>query len=82
MAAYLAHETCPVSGEVYTAGAGRFARLFIASTEGYVHPRGTPTVEDIAAEWTTINDESGYPVPANLISWSEAFTSHLPPIPR
>jgi NAD(P)-dependent dehydrogenase (short-subunit alcohol dehydrogenase family) len=34
MAAFLAHEACPVSGEIYTAGAGRFARLFIASTRG------------------------------------------------
>ena len=36
MAAFLAHEDCPVSGEIYAAGAGRFARIFIASTEGYV----------------------------------------------
>ncbi len=79
MAAYLAHETCPVSGEVYTAGGGRFARLFIASTEGYVDGSGFPTIEDIAAEWTTINDESGYFVPTDLISWSSAFMAHLPP---
>ena len=39
MAAFLAHEDCPVSGEIYAAGAGRFARLFIASTEGYVARR-------------------------------------------
>ena len=37
MVAFLAHEDCPVSGEIYAAGAGRFARIFIASTEGYVH---------------------------------------------
>ena len=39
MVAFLAHEDCPVSGEIYAAGAGRFARIFIASTEGYVHRR-------------------------------------------
>ena len=39
MVAFLAHEACPVSGEIYAAGAGRFARIFIASTEGYVQPR-------------------------------------------
>ena len=32
MVAFLAHEDCPVSGEIYAAGAGRFARIFIAST--------------------------------------------------
>ena len=49
MVAFLAHEDCPVSGEIYAAGAGRFARIFIASTEGYVHPTAAPTVEDVAA---------------------------------
>ena len=34
MVAFLAHESCPVSGEIYAAGAGRFARIFIASTDG------------------------------------------------
>ncbi len=41
MVALLAHEDCPVSGEIYAAGSGRFTRLFIAQTAGYVHP-GTP----------------------------------------
>src|SRR2546426_2218788 len=38
MVAFLAHEACPVSGEIYAAGARRFARIFIACTVGYVHP--------------------------------------------
>jgi NAD(P)-dependent dehydrogenase (short-subunit alcohol dehydrogenase family) len=79
MAAYLAHETCPVSGEVYTAGAGRFARIFIASTAGYVHPGARPSVEDVAAHWDDINDETGYWIPADLMSWSARFLSHLAP---
>jgi NAD(P)-dependent dehydrogenase (short-subunit alcohol dehydrogenase family) len=77
MAAYLAHEQCPVTGEIYAAGAGRFARLFIASTPGYVHRPGEPTVEDVAAHWDAINDEDGYDVPANLMAWSERFLAHL-----
>lgn len=76
MTAYLAHEDCPVTGEIYTAGAGRFARLFIASTEGYVHVGGKPTIEDVAAQWATINDEAGYFVPADLMAWSERFLAH------
>jgi NAD(P)-dependent dehydrogenase (short-subunit alcohol dehydrogenase family) len=77
MAAYLAHEACPVSGEIYAAGAGRFARLFIASTRGYIHPTPHPTIEDVAEHWATINDEIGYSVPADLTAWSAAFTAHL-----
>jgi NAD(P)-dependent dehydrogenase (short-subunit alcohol dehydrogenase family) len=75
MAAFLAHEDCPVTGEIYTAGAGRFARIFIASTEGYVN--ATPTIEDVAANWAMINDETDYYVPADLVAWSTAFTAHL-----
>ena len=79
MAAFLAHESCPVSGEIYTAGAGRFARLFLASTRGYVHPGPEPTIEDVARHWATINDEAGYSVPADLMDWSGSFMAHLRP---
>ena len=77
MVAFLAHEDCPVNGEIYAAGAGRFARIFIASTPGYVHPAATPTVEDVAEHWAAINDETGYSVPADLMGWSAAFMAHL-----
>jgi NAD(P)-dependent dehydrogenase (short-subunit alcohol dehydrogenase family) len=79
MVGYLAHEACPVSGEIYAAGAGRFARIFIASTPGYLHPTQTPSIEDVAENWAAINDEEGYSVPADLMAWSAAFTAHLRP---
>ncbi|HEX5095979.1 MAG TPA: SDR family NAD(P)-dependent oxidoreductase [Acidimicrobiia bacterium] len=75
MAAFLAHEDCPVNGEIYLAGAGRFSRIFLATTEGYVN--NAATIEDVARHWTEINDETGYAVPADLIAWAEQFTSHL-----
>lgn len=77
MAAFLAHEDCPVTGEIYTAGFGRFARLFIASTEGYANGDGMPTIEDVAEHWAEINDEGSYYVPADLNEWSAAFMKHL-----
>jgi NAD(P)-dependent dehydrogenase (short-subunit alcohol dehydrogenase family) len=77
MVAFLAHETCPVSGEIYSAGFGRFARIFIASTEGYVHGTPHPTIEDVAAHWAAINDEGGYSIPPDLMSWSSTFMAHL-----
>jgi len=80
MVAFLAHEDCPVSGEIYAAGAGRFTRLFIASTVGYVHPGREPTMEDVAQHWATINDESGYSIPTSLGDWSKTFLAHLPPV--
>jgi NAD(P)-dependent dehydrogenase (short-subunit alcohol dehydrogenase family) len=80
MAAFLAHEACPVSGEVYLAGAGRFARVFVAATEGYRQAEpAAATVDDIAANWDTINDESGYYVPASLMDWAGRYLSHRTP---
>jgi NAD(P)-dependent dehydrogenase (short-subunit alcohol dehydrogenase family) len=77
MVAFLAHEDCPVNGEMYAAGFGRFARVFIATTEGYVHASGAPSVDDVAEHWATINDEAGYSVPADLNEWSYTFMHHL-----
>ena len=80
MVAFLAHERCTVSGEMYVAGAGRFARIFIASTQGYVPPRLEPTtIEDVAEHWATINDEHGYYVPADLMDWSGHYLAHRRP---
>lgn len=76
MAAYLAHESCPVNGEIYAAGAGRFARVFLATTEGYVQS-GDVSIEDVAEHWADINDEAGYSVPKALRDWSERFLAHL-----
>ena len=77
MAAYLAHEDCPVSGEMYAAGGRRFARIFIATSPGFVHLDGEPTIEDMAMGWHLINDETGYTVPTDLMDWSADFLSHL-----
>jgi len=73
--AFLAHEDCPVSGEIYAAGGGRFARIFVAQTQGYVN--ASPTVEDVAQHWAEVNDETGYNVPADLMGWSAIFLEHL-----
>jgi NAD(P)-dependent dehydrogenase (short-subunit alcohol dehydrogenase family) len=82
MVAFLAHESCPVSAGIYTAGAGRFARLFVGATDGYLLPGVTdqvavPTPEDVAANWAAINDEAGYYVPTSTLGWSARYMSHL-----
>jgi hypothetical protein len=77
MVANLAHETCTTTGEVYAAGFGRFARVFIAMTDGFVDPSGAPTPEAVAANWDTVNDASSYTVPKDLPDWSRTFLRHL-----
>jgi NAD(P)-dependent dehydrogenase (short-subunit alcohol dehydrogenase family) len=79
LVAYLAHESCPVNGEMYAAGAGRFARIFIASAAGYVHAGPGVTIEDVADHWAAINDDTGYTVPGDLMEWSDEFLAHLSP---
>jgi len=59
--AYLAHEECPVTGEVYSAAGGRIARFFIGLTPGYYNP--ALTVEDVRDHFEQIRDEAGYFVP-------------------
>jgi hypothetical protein len=61
---YLAHEDCPVSGEVYSVGGGRVARVFVGVTPGiYDAELNAETVRD---RFDEIRKEDGYEVPANL----------------
>ncbi|OBA64049.1 short-chain dehydrogenase [Mycobacterium sp. 1100029.7] len=61
VAAYLVHRDCPVSGEIYTVGAGHVSRFFIGRTKGYYSPQ--LSIEDIRDHLTQIRDEAGYTVP-------------------
>ena len=63
IAAWLVHEDCPVTGEVYSAAGGRIARFFIGLTPGYYNPK--LTVEDVRDHFEEIRSEDGYTVPAN-----------------
>ena len=80
MAAYLAHESCPVNGEMYAAGAGRFARIFLATTPGYVRPGDDPrsrTSPRTGRRHATTKRATR--CPRDLSDWSAGFLSHLPP---
>jgi NAD(P)-dependent dehydrogenase (short-subunit alcohol dehydrogenase family) len=60
VAAFLAHEDCPVTGEVFSVGAGRVSRFFTASTPGYYN--SDLTAEDVRDHFSQICDEAGYVV--------------------
>jgi NAD(P)-dependent dehydrogenase (short-subunit alcohol dehydrogenase family) len=60
--AFLAHRDCPVSGEIYTVGAGHVARFFIGRTKGFHSP--ALSIEDVRDHLGEIRDEAGYTVPA------------------
>ncbi|WP_231999270.1 SDR family NAD(P)-dependent oxidoreductase [Mycobacterium sp. 1081908.1] len=62
VAAFLTHRECPVSGEIYTVGAGHVARFFIGRTKGFHRPG--LCIEDVRDHLDEIRDEAGYTVPA------------------
>jgi NAD(P)-dependent dehydrogenase (short-subunit alcohol dehydrogenase family) len=59
--AFLTHQDCPVSGEIYTVGAGHVARFFIGRTPGFYSP--ALSIEDVRDHLGEIRDEAGYAVP-------------------
>lgn len=64
LVAYLAHEDCPVSGQLFSVGGGRVAQVFMGETNGYYNPALSP--EDVQDNWEQIVDRQGYAVPNNL----------------
>ena len=73
--AFLAHEDCPVSGEVYSVGGGRVARVFIGETPGYFN--ANLTMEDVRNNFDQIRNEDGYIVPANISEETAIFMPYL-----
>ncbi len=64
MAVYLASAACTVSGEAFSAGGGRFGRVFVGVADGWLGPsESCPTAEDIAAHLPEIEDLSSYEIP-------------------
>jgi NAD(P)-dependent dehydrogenase (short-subunit alcohol dehydrogenase family) len=61
--AWLVHEECPVSGEIYSAAGGRVARFFIGMTQGFTHP-GQLTPEEVRDHFEEIRDPEGYSIPS------------------
>ncbi|MDP4503125.1 SDR family oxidoreductase [Nonomuraea turcica] len=58
LVAYLVHESCEVSGEVFTVGGGRVARVFVAEGPGWKDDDITP--ESVAGNWESIMAEQPY----------------------
>ena len=60
---YLAHEDCPVSGEVYSVAGGTVSRYFSGRTQGWYKEQHS--AEDVRDAFEQIRDETGYIVPAD-----------------
>ena len=66
MVVYLASEQCELTREIYSIGAGRYARVFVGLCEGWTDTQSaTVRAEDVRDHIDEIRDESSYVVPAS-----------------
>jgi NAD(P)-dependent dehydrogenase (short-subunit alcohol dehydrogenase family) len=79
--AWLAHERCPVNGETIMGGMRRYSRLFVAETQGYVHPDLEVTPEVMAEHWDAIFDPGRAEVATDTASWSERNRQAIESVP-
>jgi NAD(P)-dependent dehydrogenase (short-subunit alcohol dehydrogenase family) len=76
VAAFLTHPDCPVSGEIYTVGAGHVARFFIGRTKGFYSP--ALSIEQVRDHLDEIRDDAHYTVPGGPADeMSELFATIL-----
>jgi hypothetical protein len=67
MSVYLVSEACQSTHGIYSATWGRYARVFIAASDGWTGPRDTPaTADDIAAHFAEICNTRDFCIPENL----------------
>jgi len=64
---YLVSEACTSTHALYSATMGRYARVFIGMTHGWMGPRTTPaTAEDVAAHFAEVCRTDRYFIPESL----------------
>ncbi|WP_028922340.1 SDR family oxidoreductase [Pseudonocardia acaciae] len=67
MVVYLASEACEYTHEIFSAGGGRYARMFVGLTPGWFAGKGAAvSAEDVAAHLDDIRAQDGYIVPSSV----------------
>lgn len=61
LVALLAHRECPVTGEIFDAGAGRYARMFIGEGIGYLN--ADATIEDVRDNFDEVMADRDHTLP-------------------
>lgn len=78
MVVYLCSEANPFTHEVFTAGGGRYGRIFIGTNTGwFAGQEAVPTVEELAAQMDSVRDISAYEIPANSNEEIMIIARHL-----
>jgi len=64
---YLVSERCAVTHEIFSAGGGRFARMFVGLTPGWVKGAGAKaTAEEVEDHLDQIRNPEGYIIPSSI----------------
>jgi NAD(P)-dependent dehydrogenase (short-subunit alcohol dehydrogenase family) len=76
MVVYLASESCGYTHEIFSAGGGRYARVFVGLAPGWFGGKNTEvSAEDIASHIDQIRAQEGYLVPSSV---ADEITGLLP----
>lgn len=68
MALWLVSEQCQATHSLYSATAGRFAKVFIGAAKGWLaDAQQPPSAEDIGVHFTTIEDISQFDTPLSVV---------------
>jgi NAD(P)-dependent dehydrogenase (short-subunit alcohol dehydrogenase family) len=66
LALYLCSRDCTLTHEVFSVGAGRYARAFVGVSDGWFAGKGNvPTTEEVAEHLAQIRDLTNYVIPDN-----------------
>ena len=75
---YLCSEECEHTHEVYSVGGGRFARIFVGLTQGWVAGKGAVvTAEQVRDQFEQIRDPEGYIIPTGIGDEMKAIAQAL-----
>jgi NAD(P)-dependent dehydrogenase (short-subunit alcohol dehydrogenase family) len=75
---YLASPACAVTGEAFSVGFGRFARVFVGETPGWIAPDDAAVdPEELAARIDEIRDLDGFAVPPDIYEEVRFIASSL-----
>ena len=76
MVTYLASDACELTHEVFSAGGGRYARVFVGLAPGWFAGKGVEvSADDIAGHIDDIRKQDGYIVPTSI---ADEITALLP----
>jgi len=78
MVVFLASRACNFTHQNFSAGAGRYARVFAGLAEGWLAPRGShPTADDVAAHLAEVSATESFTIPGSIFDEIFGICSRL-----